>query len=171
MEIVQKLDLRKLKDSVQSGNVSFLVGSGTSRPYLNTLESIERDLTNTEDNVPNEYHKTILLVRDYFKYMEAAMFGNIELIEARLCARGIDVLSNYRTFINTMGQILQKRSNSLLSRQTNIFTTNIDLFFETALESEQAEYSDGFHGRFKPKFDTSNYRKSYFNLSYRYLIC
>jgi len=50
MEITQKLDVNKIKDSTQSGNVSFLIGSGMSRPYLDTLDSIEKDLTQTEES-------------------------------------------------------------------------------------------------------------------------
>lgn len=168
MEIQNNLDIDKIRDSIQSGNVSFLIGSGMSRPYLDTLENIERDLTATEENVSSEYHRNILLVRDYVKYMNAAMFGNIQLIDTKLNQQGEAVLRNYRAFISSVNQILQKRSNSLLDRQTNIFTTNIDLFFESALEAEQAEYSDGFHGRFIPRFDTSNFRKSYFKQSLHY---
>ncbi len=47
----------------------------------------------------------------------------------------------------------------------NIFSTNIDLFMETAAELTRVEFNDGFRGRIAPKFDEGNFLKSYTKIS------
>jgi hypothetical protein len=63
---------------------------------------------------------------------------------------------------------LLKRKTTLLNKQANVFTTNIDIFFEKALEDASLEFNDGFKGRFNPTFSLSNFKKSYFKKSLHY---
>ena len=57
------------------------------------------------------------------------------------------------------------RRNKLLSKQVNIYTTNIDIFLEKSLEFTRLEFNDGFGKGFKPKYDLSNFKKSIFQKS------
>ena len=52
-----------------------------------------------------------------------------------------------------------------MSKQVNIFTTNIDVFLERAIEQVGLEINDGFGKGFKPKYDLSNFKKSIFQKS------
>jgi len=40
----------------------------------------------------------------------------------------------------------------------NLFTTNIDIFLEKALDELDLEFNDGFNGRFRPLFSLSNFK-------------
>jgi len=64
--------------------------------------------------------------------------------------------------------ILLRRKNTLLSKEVNIFTTNVDIFLDKALEDLSLEYNDGFNGRFQPVFSLSNFKKSRFKKSLHY---
>ena len=78
------------------------------------------------------------------------------------------VLEQYRAFLNCMNSILLKRKVTLLSKEINLFTTNIDIFLDKALEDLSLEYNDGFNGRFKPTFSLSNFKTSRFKKSLHY---
>jgi len=64
-----------------------------------------------------------------------------------------------------MNSILLKRKVTLLSKEINLFTTNIDIFLDKALEDLSLEYNDGFNGRFRPTFSLSNFKTSRFKKS------
>jgi len=74
-------------------------------------------------------------------------------------------MNNYKHFFEIFNKILLERKSTLLSKQINIFTTNIDICIEKALEDKAFEYNDGFIGSFKPKFDLSNFKKTLFKSS------
>jgi len=78
------------------------------------------------------------------------------------------VISNYKDFLVLLNTIVLKRKSSILSKQVNLFTTNIDVFIEKALEETQLEYNDGFYGRFNPVFSLTNFKKSIFKKSLHY---
>ena len=61
-----------------------------------------------------------------------------------------------------------KRRSTLIGKQANLFTTNMDLFLDKTLEDLNLEYNDGFSGKLNPTFSTSNYRKSIFQKSPHY---
>lgn len=74
---MQESDLKFLKDVMQSANISFLIGSGLSLPYLKTLGSIERKLTelSSRDGIDKD---VLLLVRNslFYKYFNEVMYPN-----------------------------------------------------------------------------------------------
>ena len=49
--------------------------------------------------------------------------------------------------------------------QANIFSTNIDLFVESAAETTGVEFNDGFIGSTNPVFSEANFQKSVFSES------
>src|SRR5206468_743191 len=57
-----------------------------------------------------------------------------------------------------LNSILLKRKVTLLNKEVNVFTTNIDIFLEKALDELDLEFNDGFNGRFKPLFSLSNFK-------------
>lgn len=61
--------------------------------------------------------------------------------------------------------ILLKRKSTILSKQANVFTTNIDIIIETVLEACNLNYNDGFSGQLNPAFNLSNFKKSIYKRS------
>ena len=89
------------------------------------------------------------------------MIPNRSIIHAKEnSVKYLETKSNYETFVSTIASILLRRKNTILSKQANIFTTNIDVFLETALENLKIEYNDGFSGRLNPTFGIANFKKS-----------
>ncbi len=153
-------DLKFLKDVMQSANINFLIGSGLSRPYLKTLGNIEDYLT--ELSVKEGLDKSILLLVKnsiFYHYFKGAMFGNRSVIRTTRRPNLIFTSNNYSEFLQTFNTLLQRRGSTILNKQVNIFTTNIDLFIEKGLEDLGLEFNDGFSGRLTPTFSLSNYNK------------
>lgn len=151
--------LENLKDTIQDSNINFLIGSGLSRPFLSVLNKIEKNLTEIDqrDDI-DESKKEIIRSMLYKQYCEQVIFKNIQILENDPLT--LDVFNNYKQFLTLVNSILLNRKNPILSKQVNIFTTNIDIYTEKALDSLKLEYSDGFSGRFSPSFDLSNFRKT-----------
>lgn len=162
------MTIEKLKDIIQDSNINFLFGSGMSVPFLGTLWNIEILLTELESIkdyiLPEQY--TLLRASIYKKYFDVAIEKNELILNNDPSA--IPVHESYYKFFTYMNQLMLKRRNKLLSKQVNIFTTNIDVFLEKSVEDKGFEYNDGFNGRFKPKFDLSNFKKSFSKKSLHY---
>ena len=163
-------DIIKVKDFIQDCNVNFLIGSGLSKPYLSTLGNIETLLTqlteNTEIGFISPEEEILLRASIYKKYFDETIRKNLELINEDEKAK--PVLDEYKNFLKTVNSIILRRKSTILSKQTNLFTTNLDIFLEKALEETKLEYNDGFFGRFYPIFDLTNFKKSVFKTSLHY---
>jgi hypothetical protein len=164
------MEIDNLKDTIQDGNISFLVGSGLSVPYFQTLGNIELLLTELEENTTLTFNeKQIIRVSLLAKYFETVILKNPSIIvDSIIDPDKTLVLSNYKEFLLTINSIILKRKSTILNKQVNLFTTNIDVFFEKALEETQLEFNDGFYGRFKPFFSLTNFKKSLFKKSLQY---
>lgn len=157
----------KLKDTIQDCNINFLLGSGLSCPYLKTLGNLESLLTDLETTVlDSDPRKKVIKVSLYKLYFEEVISKNLQILEPDLAAK--PVLAQYKSFLNYMNSILLKRKVTLLSKEINLFTTNIDIFLDKSLEELSLEYNDGFNGRFKPTFSLSNFKTSRFKKSLHY---
>lgn len=152
--------LKKIKKSIDSWNINFLLGSWLSRPLLDTLNWIENNLTDAE-----KVWNTTEVSRLKKEYFEKCMKWNITIFDDRSWN---ETLENYKNFYKVINQILLERDNSLLTKQVNIFTTNIDILSELALEETWLEFNDWFHGRFNPKYEVWNFKKSVFMKSLHY---
>ncbi len=171
-----------LKDLIQSCNINFLIGSGTSNPYLSTLGNIEILLTDLERKKENKNEYDLIKASLFKIYCENVIFRNLEQeIEKYSKVKSkkeetkktkyeeyLEVLSGYKNILLSLNEILLYRHNNLLTKQVNIFTTNIDLFLEKALEKTGLEFNDGFKGRTTPIYDLSNFNKSYSKTSSHY---
>lgn len=150
---------KELLEVIQSSNINFLLGSGVSTPFLPVLGSIETDLNNASD----ESAKIPL----YKKYYKDVMLPNKEIIDSDLTTNENyqSTRAAYSSFFNELTSIILKRKSTILSKQINLFTTNIDILIETILEDIQVEYNDGFSGKLNPAFSIANYKKSIFQRS------
>lgn len=78
------------------------------------------------------------------------------------------VLTSYAKFLRTLNRILLKRHSSILAKQANIFTTNVDMVFEVAMEQLSIDFSDGFSGKIRPRFDLGDYSTIRLRMSSRF---
>lgn len=163
------------KNLIQDCNLSFLFGSGVSVPFMKTLGGIENWLTALdEDKKISETLRAYIKASLYKAYFEVAMRGNIEIEkyspELDWCTSPelIKTYSTYQTFFQTINQILYERRSNTVNKQVNIFTSNIDIFCEKAIEDLGIHFNDGFNGIFRKQFQLSNFRRSFFQKSLHY---
>lgn len=150
------MNTEEIKEIIQSSNLNFLIGAGLSRPFLPTLNSIETRLCDEKDEtkkipIYREYYKEVMLPNLKFAHGKADKCTELEFQET---------YKNYKDFFEFISALLIKRKSTILSKQANIFTTNIDLLMETVLEDSNLEYNDGFAGHLIPSFSLSNFKKT-----------
>lgn len=164
------MEIEKLKNTIQDCNLNFLVGSGLSVPYFTTLGNTELLLTELSKNKTlKEDEIEIIRVSILGKYYEEVISKNPIIIDdSKVGPHKTLVMNNYKDFLVYLNTIVLKRKSTILNKQVNLFTTNIDVFFEKALEETQLEYNDGFYGRFNPVFSLTNFKKSLFKKSLHY---
>jgi hypothetical protein len=150
--------IKKIRDIIQDCNLNFLLGSGLSAPYLKTLGTIESLLTEVEQRELPRDEVKLIRASLYRKYFVDALAKNLGILTDDDGAGPI--LENYRQFVRLINSILLRRKSSILNKEANLFTTNVDIFLEKALEDAGLEYNDGFNGRFRPVFALSNFKKS-----------
>lgn len=161
----------RLIDRIQDSNINFLFGSGMSAGYLEILGNIENLLTELDKEVFTEQkQKDLIRASILNKYFEGVIEKNINILDYTSLEPEVILsiqwtLDSYRNFFKTINQLILLRRNKLLSKQVNIFTTNIDVFLERAIEQVGLESNDGFGKGFKPKYDLSNFKKSIFQKS------
>lgn len=157
----------RLIDRIQDSNINFLFGSGMSAVYLDILSNIEQLLTElNDDKTISDDKKSLLRASILNKYFEGVIEKNSNILDKTSTdSKLISTLNSYKTFFRTINQLILLRRNKLLSKQVNIFTTNIDIFLERAIEQVGLESNDGFGKGFKPKYDLSNFKKSIFQKS------
>lgn len=155
--------IHNLKKTIASTNINFLIGSGLSSPFLEILNKIEVKLTLAEGK--KDEAEITKLKKEYFS---KCMLGNLEIVDDISVAKKDAVLRNYKNFFKSINYLLLKREDSILTKQVNVFTTNVDIFAEKSLEETGIEFNDGFSGRFKPQYDIGNFKKSYFKKSLHY---
>ena len=153
------MEISKLKIYIQSANINFLFGSGLSKPYLSTLGDIEKWLTElAKNNSISDNIKKVIKASIYKEYFTEVILPNHKRTREEDYNTVID---GYKNFLIVWNEIINKRANRLLSKQVNIYTTNIDTLVENASEKVQVEFNDGFKGSIKQVFDEGNFQKSY----------
>jgi hypothetical protein len=91
-------------------------------------------------------------------YYKNCIEGNVKIIAEEPSAK--DVQSEYDRLLFSLHTILIKRRSNLVTKQVNLFTTNMDLFLDWSLEKQNLSYNDGFSGRFRAKFGTVNFHNT-----------
>lgn len=161
----------ELKSLIQSSHINFLIGSGASLPFLNTLGNVELLLSSLAKDTDIQQSKREIIESSILKeYFTRSIEGNIKIVDKSVDPKKLTVLRNYRELISSLNKILLHRKTTLLHKHVNLFTSNYDLFLEKACDSLQVEVNDGFVGRFNPRLDLSSYRRitskssSYFDI-------
>ena len=163
------MEITRLKDTIQDSHINFLIGYGFSTPYLSILGNVESLLFELDkDSDLTKEEKDIVEASILGNFFESVIQKNLFIINETIDSLKDEVLNNYRNFLTNLNLLLLKRKGSILSKQINIFTTNVDVFFEKAFEETQIEFTDGFMGRIKPIFSLTNYKKSLFKKSMQY---
>lgn len=146
------LTLDKLTNIIQSSHINFLFGAGLSRPYLTPLGDIETLLT---DCATIENGRVRQITEDNLKitYVEGVMKPCLDAISMDEKPEKLkEVESAYQDFLKIWNHIISRRGSTLLSKQVNIFTTNIDPLLEGVAEDLGIEFNNGFKGVMRPVF-------------------
>lgn len=152
------MEYDNFKKIIESCHINFLIGSGASKPFLGTLGTIEELLTELSSKPESDCKKVVdASIKKY--YFDVAIKGNVE-IASGTGAKLESTKNNYKTFLDSLNTILLKRSGNLISKQVNLFTTNMDLFIEYTLENLNCAFNDGFSGRLNPIFGTENFHNT-----------
>lgn len=153
-------DLRsRLKDLFSGCRVNFLLGAGFSADILGLLNNNElffEALRQYRGGNDAECQKA--------KILEAYLYWDfyIRCIYPIVAKIASSSFSQYDCFGNILNRIFSERSNPVLDRQCNIFTTNYDPILEQIFDKSISICNDGFEGRITPKFSTDNFSKSYY---------
>lgn len=165
----------KLKKILDSAHINFLIGSGASCNYLKTLWSIETLLSESNKQLalnPSD-EESLINYSIKHKYLKDCIEGNLDFLKLNdelkeEKSEFSKTYENYNKFINAINTILIRRKTNVINRQVNLFTTNMDLFLDSVLEQNNLNFNDGFSGRMKPIFSTSNYKKAIYQTSSHY---
>lgn len=176
-----EVNLKDWINIIQDCNISFLIGSGLSNPYFGTLGRIEVWLTELEKNTKiDEELKDFIKASLYGSYYKTAMRDNIEIYNAKITRKHfldkpktkkgelINTYLAYKDFLQILNQILYHRRSNTVSKQINLFTTNVDIFLEKVIEDLDLHYNDGFNGIFNKRFSLRNFKKSFYQKSLHY---
>lgn len=150
-----------IKKVIESCHLNILIGSGASKPFLETLTDIEKALDNLQkktglnENQNDESILKLLEVSIKHYYFKKCIERNIELLSVN--DNSNETLNTYKDLLQSFQTILVKRSTNIISKQVNLFTTNMDIFLDLALEQLGYSLNDGFSGRMHPKFGTENF--------------
>lgn len=172
--------LPRISEIFASANINFLVGSGISKPFIPTLGNIEKDINRAIKDDKKEDQ-----VEGYKTYFENVMLPNKNILNHScqnhcshadpethcVSCKGCDIcvtMGDYKKFLCTISQLILDRKTTVVGKQINIFTTNIDILFETAFEDLELHYNDGFLGKMSPVFDLSNFKQSIIQRSHHY---
>ncbi len=146
------MTLDKLKNIIQSSHINFLFGAGLSLPYLKALGNIETWLTECA-TIEDESVRKITEDNLKITYVEGVMKPCLDAISMDKKPKELEGVENaYRDFLRTWNHIISRRGSSLLSKQVNIFTTNIDPIVEGVAEDLGVEFNNGFKGMMRPVF-------------------
>lgn len=139
----------------QDANINFLVGAGASQPGFVANSNIE-DWLNTldDDNSPKGIRARASI---YAHFLTGVGEPSSQLVKGEESEKLTDTLNSYQTWLGSLHRLLLRRRDSIRSKRASIFTSNVDLAIEVAAELVEVEISDGFAGRFAPKFSTRNF--------------
>ncbi len=156
MQSTSHLAVEELRDIVQDAHLNFLLGAGASADLLKPLGDVEDWLTQlSRDETTSKATVDRVRASVYAYFFEGVIAPN-RLIMSE-ATKADTLLTSYRGFLRTVNTLLVRRRSSILDKQVNLFTTNVDVAVEVAAEELQLELNDGFSGRYLPLFSTSNF--------------
>lgn len=153
-----KGDLKKIFSGCR---VNFLFGAGFSANILGVLNNNETIFEAMRQfhaiDSTEEQKEKILKAYLYWSFFKQCIFPIVD--------KAVSVSAEfkpYKEFGNILYRIFSERSNPVLDRQFNIFTTNYDPIIELIFDDSSCICNDGFEGRINPKLSTDNFSKSYY---------
>ena len=123
---------------VQDCNINFLIGAGLSCPYLTSLGNIEKLLTEIEDAKLTDDSKALIRASIYQAFFDGVISKNLNILADAPAAR--EVQKQYVRFLEIWNYVLLRRNSPILGKEINLFTTNVDIFLEKALEESPDMY-------------------------------
>lgn len=132
--------------------VNMLLGAGFSANILGVLnnnEIIFEELRKYNPSNKSEKSKLIILTAYmYWSFFKTCIYpiANISIYSKNF--------SSYIKFGEILFNVFSERSNPVLDRQFNIFTTNYDPILELIFDRSRCICNDGFEGRIHPAFAT-----------------
>lgn len=152
---VDGISPERLRTIVQDSHLSFLIGAGTPSSFFGLLGNVEDALTELSESTADDDVKTIVRASIQAYFFDSVLVPNVKVVDRHADTKG--VLTSYAEFLRTVNRILLKRHSSILAKQASIFTTNVDLVFEVAMEQMGIDFSDGFSGKIRPRFDLGDF--------------
>jgi len=149
-------EIKKISRIAEVSHLSFLLGAGTSAPFILPLSDVEQKMNEAED--AKNTAEVIKLKKEFFC---KAMVPCLDIKTYSYSKNGGEITKtyeNYQVFLIEITKYLLLRKSTLLDKQVNLFTTNIDIFLEKILEDTGAYYNDGFIGHMMPSFRTSHFQ-------------
>jgi len=181
----------KIKEFFNMKNVNFLFGSGTSSPAIPVMKGLIKSVREGKlaENERNLFEKIARVKKDNIEEILGTLYsqrsylegiGDSDSEELNLCLDLIELIESviYEKLtpkletdkINETNQEVLDSYKRLYSKITNrnkdlsrinIFTTNNDLFNETALDSLNIHYINGFSGGLKKFFNPAFFNYTY----------
>jgi hypothetical protein len=130
-----------LRKAIQSARLNFLIGAGCSVPAIAPLGNIEIQVQELYEQDKTEEAESLI-----FDFLKPFLDVSCKIISGDRAGDIGITLNNYRNFLSIVSKILFKNTNNILPKQANIFSTNYDLFVETAAEDVRGgiRVADGF---------------------------
>ena len=161
------MNTETLKNTFQDCNINLLIGAGLSCPFLPTLGNLETFLTQLEGRSGlSDDARALVRASLYKKYFDTVIRKNLSILRHE--PEPMEVRHSYRAMLTAANLVLLKRKTTILSKEVNLFTTNVDIFLDQSLEDLGLEFNDGFSGRFTPRFGLGNFQKTHFAKSSHY---
>lgn len=165
-EQVSEWDVARLKAVLQDAHLNVLVGAGTSAGFIPALGNVEDALTEIAASNAQPQVKALARASVQAHFFKSVIEPNLGLVARDASAARL--IAAYGAFGRSLNRLLLRRRSTLLSKRVNVFTTNIDLAFETAFEEAGLRLNDGAVGRFRPRLDTSTFGTLTVRTSSRY---
>jgi len=156
---MDKEEIKKISRIAEVSHLNFLLGAGTSAPFIPPLPEIERKMNDAEESGNSE--EALKHKREFFSKVMTPCLKIKSYSSSQNSGVEQDLIAtydNYKLFLIEITKYLLSRKSTLLSKQVSIFTTNIDIFLEKVLEDTGAHYNDGFIGHLHPSFRTSHFQ-------------
>ena len=145
----------RLRTIVQDSHLNFLIGAGTPSAFFGLLGNVEDTLTEVAESNADDDVKAVVRASIQAYFFDSVLMPNLKVVNRHADAE--EVLTAYARFLRTINRILLKRHSSILAKQANVFTTNVDMVFEVAFEQMAIDFSDGFSGKIRPRFDLGDF--------------
>ncbi len=162
----------QLKKFFESGNINFLIGSGSAIKSIDSLGNLEVELTSNMRDYQGDHSESTrdLILEQLNGFLTSIKYPNEILLNGRFGEfENINqTLLEYIRFLRVIYNLLLNRGANKLPKKINVFTTNYDLFFEHALETLKIPYNDGGTGVFKRNFSSKNFQRRMYKLSDSY---